>query len=52
LTPAANPPILSYSASGVDFYNTTGRLARFENKNILFYFQKRSSLGTTPLALL
>jgi hypothetical protein len=25
-------------------YNTTGSLARFENKNILFYFEKRSSL--------
>jgi hypothetical protein len=25
-------------------YNTTGSLTRFENKNILFYFEKRSSL--------
>jgi hypothetical protein len=27
-----------------NFYNATGSLARFENKNILFYFEKRSSL--------
>jgi hypothetical protein len=25
-------------------YNTTSSLARFENKNIIFYFEKRSSL--------
>jgi hypothetical protein len=25
-------------------YNATGSLARFENKNILFYYEKRSSL--------
>jgi hypothetical protein len=25
-------------------YNATGSLARFENKNILFYFEKRFSL--------
>jgi hypothetical protein len=25
-------------------YNATGSLARFENNNILFYFEKRSSL--------
>jgi hypothetical protein len=32
-------------------YNATGSLARFENKNSLFYFEKRSSLLHTPLAL-
>jgi hypothetical protein len=26
------------------FYNATGSLARFENKNIIFFFEKRSSL--------
>jgi hypothetical protein len=25
-------------ASAVNFYNATGSLARFENKNVLFYF--------------
>jgi hypothetical protein len=33
-----------YNASVVNFYNATGSLARFENKNILFCFEKRSSL--------
>jgi hypothetical protein len=33
-----------YSASVVNFYNATGSLARFENKNILFSFEKHSSL--------
>jgi hypothetical protein len=33
-----------YNASVVNFYNATGSIARFENKNILFYFEKRSSL--------
>jgi hypothetical protein len=33
-----------YNASDVNFYNATGSPARFENKNILFYFEKRSSL--------
>jgi hypothetical protein len=32
----ANPTIV--------IYNATGSLARFESKNILFYFVKRSSL--------
>jgi hypothetical protein len=31
--------------------NATGSLARFENQNILLYSEKRSSLGTTTLAL-
>jgi hypothetical protein len=31
-------------ASAVNFYNITGSLARIENKNILFYFDKRSCL--------
>jgi hypothetical protein len=36
--PGANPTIASYNASVVNFYNATGSLARFENKNIIFYF--------------
>jgi hypothetical protein len=38
----ANPTIVIYNASVVNFYNATGRLERFEKK--LFYFVKRSSL--------
>jgi hypothetical protein len=40
----ANPTIVIYNARVVNFYNATGSLARFENKNILFCFEKRSSL--------
>jgi hypothetical protein len=36
--PGANPTIASYNANVVNFYNVTGSLARFENKNIIFYF--------------
>jgi hypothetical protein len=32
------------NASVGNFYNATGSLARFENKNAFFYFEKRSSL--------
>jgi hypothetical protein len=32
LTPGANPTIASYNASVVNFYNSTGSLARFEIK--------------------
>jgi hypothetical protein len=39
----ANPTIVSYNASVVIF-NATGSLARFENKSILVFFEKRSSL--------
>jgi hypothetical protein len=38
LHPGANPTIASYNASVVNFYNAKGSLARFENKNIIFYF--------------
>jgi hypothetical protein len=34
-----NPTTLIYNASVVNFYNATGSLARFENKNILFSFK-------------
>jgi hypothetical protein len=43
----ANPTIASYNASAVNFYNATGSLARLENKNILFFFEKRCSLLCT-----
>jgi hypothetical protein len=43
VTTGANPTIASYNASVVKFYNATGSLARFENKNIYFFFEKRSS---------
>jgi hypothetical protein len=39
-----NPTIANYNASVVNFYNATGSLARFENKNILFHFEKRCRL--------
>jgi hypothetical protein len=42
--PGANPTIVIYNASVVNFYNAKGSLAGFENKNILFYFKKCSSL--------
>jgi hypothetical protein len=38
LGPGANPTIASYNASVVNFYNATGSLAHFVNKNIIFYF--------------
>jgi hypothetical protein len=40
----ANPTIVSYNPSVVNFYNATGSLARFENCNIFFFFEKRYSL--------
>jgi hypothetical protein len=36
--PGANPTIAIYNASIVNFYNATGNLEHFENKNIIFYF--------------
>jgi hypothetical protein len=36
LSPGANPTIASYNSSVVNFYNATGSLAHFENKNIFF----------------
>jgi hypothetical protein len=49
--PGANPTTSIYNASIVNFYNAKGSPARFENKNILFCFEKRSSLGTATLVL-
>jgi hypothetical protein len=40
----ANPTTASYNASAVQTYNATSSLVRFENKNIFFYYEKRSSL--------
>jgi hypothetical protein len=40
----ANPTVVIYNASVVNFFNATGSLARFEIKNTLFYFEKCSSL--------
>jgi hypothetical protein len=40
--PGANPTIVIYNASIVNFYNATDSLARFKNKNILFCFEKCS----------
>jgi hypothetical protein len=42
--PGANSTIASYNASAVIIYNAAGSLARFENNNIIFSFEKRSSL--------
>jgi hypothetical protein len=42
--PGPDPTIANYNASVVNFYNAAGSLARFKNKNILFYYVKRSSL--------
>jgi hypothetical protein len=39
--PGANPTTLSYNASPVKIYNATSSLVRFENKNIVFYFEKQ-----------
>jgi hypothetical protein len=36
-TPVPNPTTSIYNASVANFYNATGSLARFENKNIFFY---------------
>jgi hypothetical protein len=43
LPSGANPTIASFNTSVVNFYSTTGCLARFENKKIFFYVEKRSS---------
>jgi hypothetical protein len=49
--PGANPTIANYNASVGNFYNATDSLARFENKTFFFYFEKRSILHSTTLAL-
>jgi hypothetical protein len=46
-----NPTNVSYKSSVVNFYNPTGSLTHLENKNILLYFEQRSSLLCTTLAL-
>jgi hypothetical protein len=42
--PDANSTIVSYNASAVKIYNQTSSLVLFENKNVFFYFETRSSL--------
>jgi hypothetical protein len=37
IMPGANPTIVVYNASVVNFYNATGSLMRFENKTKIFY---------------
>jgi hypothetical protein len=45
LEPILRPCVrIRNNASIVNFYNARVSLARFENKNVLFYFEKRSSL--------
>jgi hypothetical protein len=45
LLSGANPTIASYNVSAVKIHNAaTSSLGSFENKNILFYNEKRSSL--------
>jgi hypothetical protein len=36
----ANPTIVSYNAGVVKTYNATSSLVRYENKNIIIYFEK------------
>jgi hypothetical protein len=41
-----------YNARALKNYNRTSSLVRFETKNTLsFYYEKRSSLGITTLAM-
>jgi hypothetical protein len=47
----AKKHLLPGANSTIAIYNATGSLARFENKNILFSFEKHSSLCITMLAL-
>jgi hypothetical protein len=36
----SNPTTSIYNASAVNAYNPAGSLPRFENKNIVFFFEK------------
>jgi hypothetical protein len=40
-----------YNASAVKIYNATNSLVRFENKDVFFYFEKRSSLLKTGVVV-
>jgi hypothetical protein len=42
LQSAPNPTIASYNASVVNFYNATGSIVRFINKNIFFFYSKNA----------
>jgi hypothetical protein len=39
-TPVVSPWAAIYNASGVKIYNAMNSIVRFENKHIIFYFQK------------
>jgi hypothetical protein len=41
----SNPANVSYNASAVKIYSATSSQVRFENKNIFFYFEKRTMLA-------
>jgi hypothetical protein len=41
--PGSNSTIMCYRASVVKIYNTLSTLVRFENRSVLFYFEKRST---------
>jgi hypothetical protein len=43
--PGADPTIASYNASTVKFYYSASSLVRFENNNVFFLYEKRSSLS-------
>jgi hypothetical protein len=49
LAPGSNPTIVSYSASFVKIYSAASSLVHFQYKNILFHFDKRSSLVVVNL---
>jgi hypothetical protein len=40
--PGPNPTIASNNASVVNFYNATGSIVRFINKNIFFFYSKNA----------
>jgi hypothetical protein len=42
VSPGANPTIASYNASVVNFYNATGSLVNFKNKNMFFFYSKNT----------
>jgi hypothetical protein len=46
-----NPTTSIYNAGVVNFYNATGSLARFEKKNILFYFENVVAVNSKVVGL-
>jgi regulatory protein YycH of two-component signal transduction system YycFG len=47
----ANRTTVSYNAGAVKIYNDESCLVSYENKNIFFYYDKRSSLCATTLEM-